>query len=162
MPQGLPKKIKVGLLLTHLALKLGDPPPRRLPLMEQRTAQRSAIQRAAARPTRPPQRFKTTSAGLLLPPYSRRRSIFRSDATRHRLTGRHLPTAARFTSPDTFNGGFNSSSLQKLSGVSVSQFGAHYAVSPKRRAPQIGIDGAARAEFAGAADVLGFVEVGRP
>jgi hypothetical protein len=38
MPQGLPKKIEVGLLLADLALELGDPPPRRHSLIEDRAA----------------------------------------------------------------------------------------------------------------------------
>jgi hypothetical protein len=67
MPQGLPKKIEVSLLLADLALELGDPPPRRRALMQERTPKRTAIQRSLARTARPSQRLKPTLPGLLLP-----------------------------------------------------------------------------------------------
>jgi hypothetical protein len=67
MPQGLPKKIQVGLLLPDLALELGDPTPCRCSLIEDRTPQRRTIQRPLARPTGPPQRLQPALADLLLP-----------------------------------------------------------------------------------------------
>jgi len=67
MPQGLPKKIEVGLLLPDLALELGDPASCRRPLIEERTPQRWPIQRSLARPAGPPQRFQSTLPNLLLP-----------------------------------------------------------------------------------------------
>jgi len=67
MPQGLPKKIEVALLLPDLALELGDPSPRRSSLIENRAAQRRAVQPALARTARPPQRLKPTLPNLLLP-----------------------------------------------------------------------------------------------
>src|SRR5690349_11960412 len=67
MPQGLPKKIEVGLLLPDLAFQLGDPPPRRRSLMEERAPQRQPLQRPLARPTATAQRFQPAPANLLLP-----------------------------------------------------------------------------------------------
>src|ERR1044072_2255887 len=67
MPQGLPKKIEVALLLPDLALELGDPPPRRRPLIEDRAPQRQPLQRPLARPTATSQRFQSSLANLLLP-----------------------------------------------------------------------------------------------
>src|SRR5262245_50427558 len=90
MPQGLPKKIEVGLLLPDLALELGNPPPRRLSLSLQRATQRRSIQRTASRPAWPTQRFQPTAPRYLLPfvypppidPNSRCH-------IRHRLPSRH-------------------------------------------------------------------------
>ena len=90
MPQGLLKKIEVGLLLADLALELRDPTPRRRSLIEDRTAQRRAVQPALARPARPAQRLQPALPNLLLPfvqtttvdPKIRRHR-------RHRLAGRH-------------------------------------------------------------------------
>jgi hypothetical protein len=90
MPQGLPKKIEVALLLPDLALKLGDPPPCRLSVIEQRTAQRRPVQPAAPRPTRPTQRFQPAPPSLLLPliqPAAIDLQIPRN--LRHRLAGRN-------------------------------------------------------------------------
>jgi hypothetical protein len=67
MPQGLPKKIEVALLLADLALELRDPTPRRRSLIEDRAAQRRAVQPALARPARPAQRLQPTLPNLLLP-----------------------------------------------------------------------------------------------
>jgi hypothetical protein len=90
MPQGLPKKIEVGLLLADLALQLGNPLSRRRSVIEQGTAQRRSIQSAPPRPPGPAQRFQPTASSLLLPliyssavdPQSRRH-------IGHRLAGRH-------------------------------------------------------------------------
>src|SRR6516225_4373903 len=60
MPQGLPKKIEVGLLLPDLALELGDPTSRRRSFIEDRTPERWAIQPALARTADTSQRFQPT------------------------------------------------------------------------------------------------------
>jgi hypothetical protein len=67
MPQGLPKKIEVCLLLPDLALQLGDPSPRRCPLIEDRAPQWRALQPALARSTGTPQGLQPTPPNLLLP-----------------------------------------------------------------------------------------------
>jgi hypothetical protein len=67
MPQGLPKKIEVGLLLADLALELRDPTPRRRSLIEERTLQRRAGQAALARTAWTAQRFQPALPNLLLP-----------------------------------------------------------------------------------------------
>src|SRR5215208_7329985 len=67
MPQGLPKKIEISLLLPDLALELGDPPPRRRSLVEDRAPQRRFFQRPFARPTGTTQRFQAALPHLLLP-----------------------------------------------------------------------------------------------
>jgi len=67
MPQGLPKKIEVGLLLPDLALELGDPTSRCSSLIENRTAQRRTVQPTLARTARPTQRLKPAPPNPLLP-----------------------------------------------------------------------------------------------
>jgi hypothetical protein len=67
MSQGLPKKIEVALLLADLALELGDPTPRRRPIIEKRAPQRRAVQPALARSARPAQRLQPALPNLLLP-----------------------------------------------------------------------------------------------
>jgi hypothetical protein len=67
MPQGLPKKIEVGLLLPDLALELSDPTARRRSFIEDRAPQRRPFQRPFARPTDAAQRFQTALPNLLLP-----------------------------------------------------------------------------------------------
>jgi hypothetical protein len=90
MPQGLPKKIEVGLLLPDLALELGNPTPRRFPIVEQRTAQWRPIQRTAPRTAWAAQRLQPTAPSHLLPlvyPAPVDPQIGRHP--RHRLAGRH-------------------------------------------------------------------------
>jgi hypothetical protein len=67
MPQGLPKKIQVALLLADLALELRDPTPRRGSLSEQRTPQGRPVQGVLARPPWTAQRFQSALSNLLLP-----------------------------------------------------------------------------------------------
>src|SRR5882757_9633486 len=67
MPQGLPKKIEVALLLADLALQLGDALPRCQTVVEQRAAQRRTIQLAAPRPAGATQRLQPTAPRNLLP-----------------------------------------------------------------------------------------------
>src|SRR5215204_4139489 len=67
MPQGLPKKIEVGLLFPDLALELGDPTPRRRTLIEDRALQRRPLQRPLARPPRPTQRLQSPLPHQILP-----------------------------------------------------------------------------------------------
>jgi len=90
MPQGLPKKIEVGLLLPDLALELGDPLPSRRPLIEQRTAQRRPIQSAAPRSAWSAQRLQPAAAGHLLPLVHTTPDDTKSGRNiRHRLTASH-------------------------------------------------------------------------
>src|SRR5262245_31575268 len=67
MPQGLPKKIEVGLLLPDLALELGDPTPRRRSFIEECAPQRRPVQRPFAWTSGAAQRFQPALPYLLLP-----------------------------------------------------------------------------------------------
>ncbi|MFO1079866.1 MAG: hypothetical protein U1E23_04465 [Reyranellaceae bacterium] len=67
MPQGLPKKIQVGLLLPDLALKLGNPTPRRRPFIQYRAPHRQHIKGPLPRTTGTPQPFQSSSPYDLLP-----------------------------------------------------------------------------------------------
>src|SRR5260370_14505983 len=90
MPQGLPKKIEVALLLADLALELGDPTPRRRSFIEEGAGHPRWVQGALARPTRPAQPPHPTLPHQVLPLVQTpaidlqiRRHL------RHSLAGRH-------------------------------------------------------------------------
>jgi hypothetical protein len=92
MPQGLPKKIEVGLLLPDLALELGDPTPRRCPLIEDRTPQRRVVQNALARSASTAQRFKPALPNLVLPfVHAAAVDLKFCRNSRHILPGRYTP-----------------------------------------------------------------------
>jgi len=67
MPQDLPKKIEVALLLSDLALELGNPLPRLCPIVEKRAAQGRPIQPARPRPARAPKPLQAAAPSQLLP-----------------------------------------------------------------------------------------------
>jgi hypothetical protein len=67
MPQGLPKKIEVGLLLPDLAFQLGYASARRLALRLHSTAQRRTIEPARSRSARTAQPLQPTTPRQFTP-----------------------------------------------------------------------------------------------
>jgi hypothetical protein len=98
MPQGLPKKIEIQLLLRHLALELYHPTPRQFALARRLAAQRRQhLAFALTRPTATSKRLEAVQFRSLLPlvqstPVDPQIPSYR----RYRFPGEHPPHRSAF------------------------------------------------------------------